>query len=296
MRKFFIAFLAVLFAFSSWVLFDPAPAEARVMIIANKAKPAGAIGIRHPAILAAIGQVENHFTVNGIPVFDQDAMQEVYAEIEQTSGVDIDVPDNDLIALALRRHAELLVKLEAFKVDAGGSVKGRVVGKMFNVSNGLVLAMGDQFDLNMVASRSSEAVDAAVTSACSKAGFRVGRSLYGTLEKTQPALLARLKSTSGKPRYNVVVKGLSENDNDLVIDIVYEDLGVEEQNINELKVTPGWIELEVITDQNFGKMIRKLKSTLKNENIAVVESFRDTNKVIFVKEGSEKSMGEVKVY
>ena len=286
----------LIFVFATVIIYSAAAfAASSVMIIANKAKTYGALSIKSPAVKSAVQRIASYFTDKGIGVFDEEAMNDVYGEIEQAGRIDIDIPDNDLIALALKKHAEVLVKAEVFAIPpARGdeTISCRVIAKMFDVSTGRLFAMSEQYASNVLPNE--RAFEAAVVAAASKAGALVGRSLYKKLKNNHPKILARLVRND-TPEYLLAFSGFQEEENDTIIDTVYDELGLDEENIREKKVTSRYVELEIFTDKNFGRLVRKLKRILKRSGINIVEQSRDANKVVFVKKGQNSSFGQVNI-
>lgn len=266
------------------------------MILANKASTPGAMNVRTAAVKAAVQRIASYFTDKGIGVFDEQAMDSIYGEIEQAGRIDIDAPDNDLIALALKKNAEVLVKIEIFSIERGPrdeSVSARAIAKMFDVSNARLFAMSEKYGTNILPN--SNAYNSALIAAASKAGARIGKRLYSKLEKNHPKILTSLVR-SNIPEYVMVFSGFSEFENDTIIELVYDDLGLEERNILEKKVTPGYVELEIFTEQRFGKFTRKLKKLLRSTAIPVFEKFRDSSKVIYIKEGTDVGTNKIRIH
>lgn len=292
MKRYVPVLVAMLFLLQAGFCFS----ASSVMILANKASTPGAMNVRSAAVKAAVQRIASYFMDKGIGVFDEQAMDNVYGEIEQAGRIDIDVPDSDLIALALKKHAEVLVKLEIFSIECGSrdqSVSARAIAKMFDVSSGRLFAMSEQYDTNILPN--PKAYNSALIAAASKAGARVGKRLYSKLEKNHPRILASL-ARSNIPEYVMVFSGFSEFENDTIIELVYDDLGLEEKNILEKKVTPGYVELEIFTEQRFGKFNRKLKKLLKLKAIPVFEKFRDSSKVIYIKEGTDIGTDNIRIH
>jgi hypothetical protein len=289
-KIFLIMFVLVLF-FSTNICF----AASSVMILANKASTPGAMGVRSAAVKSAVSRVASFFVDKGIGVFDEQAMEDIYGEIEQSGKIDIDMDDNLLIALALKHKAEVLVKMEVFSMpgspgDETASV--RVIAKMFNVATGRLFAMSEQYDSNIIPNRNARA--ASLVAASSKAGYRVGKRLYNKLETKHPRILARLVR-SDVPEYRLVFLGFTEDENDIIIEFVYDGIGLNEKDVDEKKVTPGFAELEILTDKNFKRLCRKLKRGLKRQDIFVEKTSVMYDKATFYKEGAESDIGKIRI-
>lgn len=273
-------------------------AASSVMIIANKksATP-GAMSIRSAAVKSSVQRVASYFVDQGIGVFDEAAMHDVYSEIEQAGRIDVDMPENDLVKLALDKHAEVLVIMEVFSINPSRgdeTITVRAIAKMFNVSNGRILSMSEQYGSNLIPSWDQASVDAARTAASSKSGARIGKKLYKKLKNNHPRVLARIVR-SDVPAYIIIFSGFSESENDNILDAIYDGMGIAEKNIRERKVTTGYIELEIFTERSFGQMTRKLKRQIKRQGVPISEKSRDGNKVIFIKKGGDLGEGAINI-
>ncbi|MBF0225866.1 MAG: hypothetical protein HQK76_10465 [Desulfobacterales bacterium] len=258
---------------------------ASVMVIANKAQTEGAMSVKSPAVKSAVQRVASFFTDKGAGVFDEEAMEDIYGEIEQSGKIDIDMPENLLIALALKHKAEILVKLEVFTIPSAPgdeTVSCRAISKMFNVSNGRLLSMSEQYGSNLIPSR--QAYDSAIIAASSKAGGSIGKTLYEKLEKNHPNILERIIRTD-IPEYKVFFIGFTQKENDIILDIVYDGIGLNEKSIKEKKVSPGFVELEIFTEKNFQRICRKLRQSIEGEGIRVGNSPITYDSAKFIKEG-----------
>ncbi len=292
MKKCLTVSMALIFLLLASVCFS----DSSVMILINKSATFGAMGARTPAAKSAAQRIASYFVDKGIGVFDEQAMDDIYGELEATGNVDVDMPENLMIALAMKHKAEVLVKLEVFNIPVASgdeTLSVRVIAKMFNVSNARLFAMSEQYGTNIIPN--ANAMDHAVTAAASKAGGRVGKRLYKKLEKNHPRILARLVRDD-TPSYRLVFLGFTEDENDLIVDIVYDGIGLDEENVKENKMTKGLAELEIFTEKKFSRLVRKLKRILKKEGIEIGKAPVTFDKATFVKEGVDISEDQINLY
>ncbi|MEH0022107.1 MAG: hypothetical protein V6Z89_20815 [Desulfobacter sp.] len=256
-------------------------ARERVMIVANKSPAAGALSTRHPAVSAAVQRVASVLVDKSIGVFDEATMEKVRGRIERAAGIDVDIPDNDLIAMALKNSAAVLVKLELFAVTGPKNAKDvsiRATAKMYEVASAKLLALSQQNGTNMLPN--PDAKDLALAAASSKAGFRIGKRLYEKLSQNHPAVLQALSRDLDIPAYVFVFKGYSEPENDLILNVLYDRMELDSHAIKELNVTPGYLETELFFSDKFGRMVRKLKRISREKGMEMTEISRDTRRVI----------------
>ncbi|MFW5490495.1 MAG: hypothetical protein ACNI3A_19070 [Desulfovibrio sp.] len=271
----------------------PAMAGSNILVIANKAATPGALPVDSPETKAAVQRVASYFTDKGLTVIDQRTVQQMHEEVKKAGNFDFNLTDNDLIKLALSKDAGLLVKVEVFTLPTGkgdDTASARAIGEMFDVSTGRKLAMSEQYGTNVI--RGTNGLAAARHAAVSKAGARVGVRMYSKLEKNHSHLLEQLLRPD-LPGYLVVIGGFGESDNDIILMILEEDMGLGPKGLREKKVTSGLMELEVFTDDPLGKFTRKLKRAMSKEGLEVEEKTRDESRVILVQPGSDSLFGQI---
>ncbi len=273
--------------------FLTAQASSSVMIIANKASTPGAMAVQSPAVKACVQRVASYFVDRGIGVFDEDAMEGIYGDIQLAGGIDIDMPDNALIQIAMKHRAEVLVKLELFSIPAAPgdeTVSARAIAKLYNVATARLFAMSEQYGSNVIPS--PQALDAALIAAASKAGAAVGKRLYDRLETNHAEFLARLQRDA-VPEYRLDFLGFSQKETDIILDIIYDDLGLEERAISEKQVLPNFAEVEIFTDANFSRLVRRLRQMMEREGLQVGATPVSYGKATFIREGFDEATLDV---
>jgi hypothetical protein len=268
----------------------------KVLIIPNKSSARGAIGTRTQAFHAACQRIESYFSDHGIGVFDEESMEAINREIERAGRIDVDIPDNDLIAMAHENNAGVLVKVEVFELPtpAGSREAGaRVMASMFDVrADGRRIVMSEQYGRQLCLSAVGK--KDAFVAAASKAGAKAGRRLYEKLKTLHPEILKSLLQ-SDEPTYRFAFLGYDESENDSLLEILYDDLGLMENQIHEMKVTPRLLEVEITMKSRLGAMVHKMKKISKAKGLGISEQMRDTGKVVFIKPGSDASIGKMNI-
>jgi hypothetical protein len=69
------------------------------------------------------------------------------------------------------------------------------------------------------------------------------------------------------------------------MNLVYDDLGLDEKGISEKKVVPNFTEIEIFTDGNFQRLIRKLRQNMEREGLKLGPAPVTYGKATFIKEG-----------
>jgi hypothetical protein len=271
----------------------PAFAGSSILVIANKARTPGALAVDSAQTRAAVQRVASYFTDKGLTVIDQRTVQQMYKEVRKAGNYDFNLKENELIRLALDKDAGLLVKLEVFTLPTGqgdDTASARAIGEMYDVSTGRKLAMSEQYGTNVI--RGADGLPAARHAAVSKAGARVAVRMYSKLENNHARILEKLL-TPDLPHYLLIITGYGETDNDIILMILEDDMGLGPKGLREKKVTSGLMELEIFTDQSLGRFTRRLKRAMIAEGMEVQERTRDESRVVLSLPGSQSLFGQI---
>ena len=249
----------------------------RMMVIYQSSNP-NAMPRNHGATTAALQALRDEFNKSGFRVFNDQATEQVYKQIEVAGR--IDRPVDDLISIALDQQADILVRFENIggrRAPQGGSFSaayatirlsvfdtntGRQIADSQNEGKQLLRAEAGPYDWERaLAQAATEAARATANEAISKIG-----EYYAHVEDTGLPVL-------------FVFRGYNEDEKDVILDYLENTPGFKQ--MSELKNTPGYLEIELFTSENPSRLRRTVRAGLEEKGLSMQTQSALRNRIVF---------------
>ena len=258
-------------------LLHKAMGQKRVMVIYHSENP-HALKRTHGASRSALQTIRDELNRSGFRMFNEGATNKVYQQIARATGSGGEV--DDLIAMALDQHADLLVRFENVAGKRGSK------GAMFSAAYSTIrISVHETTTGRQVADSIAEG----------KQLLRAKAGPYdwekGLADASVKASLEGIKETIGKIagyyrtigdeglNYLVVFQGYDDDQKDLILDYLENTPGF--SNLSELKNTRDYMEVELFTSQNASRLRRMIRSGLKKKGIGLQTQSTARNRLVF---------------
>jgi hypothetical protein len=249
----------------------------RVMVIYQSANP-NAMPRNHGATTAALQALRDELNKSGFRVFNDQATEQVYKQVEVAGR--IDRPVDDLIAIALDQQADVLVRFENIggrRAPQGGSFSaaystirlsvfdtntGRQIADAQSEGKQLLRAEAGPYDWERaLAQASTEAARATANEAITKIG-----EYYAQVEDEGLPVL-------------FVFRGFSEDEKDVILDYLENTPGFKQ--MSELKNAPGYLEVELFTSEDPSRLRRTVRAGLEEKGLQLQTQSALRNRIVF---------------
>lgn len=236
------------------------------------------------AVQTTLGAIRDELNSKGFRVFNEGVMKQVYGVVEQAAV--IDRPAENLIAIALDQHAEILVQ---FEMIAGK--RGKRGGMFYATKATIRLSVYDTSTGRQIADVSTHGKELSSYAPgpydwyelLGKVGKRAGK---------QAAIEAIDKITQHYQNigdqgfaYFMVFRNYTIDEEDQILDYLEGTPGF--RNLTELKNSPQYLELELFSAESKSRLRRKIRRDLKKKEIILVAQESVGNRLIFVKPTEE---------
>jgi hypothetical protein len=249
----------------------------RMMVIYQSSNP-NAMPRNHGATTAALQALRDEFNKSGFRVFNDQATEQVYKQIEVAGR--IDRPVDDLISIALDQQADILVRFENIggrRAPQGGSFSaayatirlsvfdtntGRQLADTQNEGKQLLRAEAGPYDWERgLAQAATDAARATANEAITKIG-----EYYAHVEDTGTPML-------------FVFRGYNEDEKDVILDYLENTPGFKQ--MSELKNAPGYLEIELFTSEDPSRLRRTVRSGLEAKGLQMQTQSALRNRIVF---------------
>jgi len=249
----------------------------RMMVIYQSSNP-NAMPRNHGATTAALQALRDEFNKAGFRVFNDQATESVYKQIEVAGR--IDRPVDDIIAIALDQQADILVRFENIggrRAPQGGSFSaaystirlsvfdtntGRQIADSQNEGKQLIRAEAGPYDWERgLAQASTEAARATANEAVNKIG-----DYYAQVEDQGVPIL-------------FVFRGFNEDEKDVILDYLENTPGFKQ--LSELKNSPGYLEIELFTSEDSSRLRRSVRAGLESKGLVMQTQSALRNRIVF---------------
>lgn len=249
----------------------------RVMVLYHTVNP-NALERNHGANRSALQTIQSELNKAGFRLFNAEATDKVYKQIEQAARVDR--PEEDLIAMALDAQADIMVRFENIAGQRGP--KGGMFSaaystlriSVFEVSTGRQIAdtQGEGKQLLRADAGPYDwekgLADAAVKAAEPAVREAIDR-IAAYYEQTQDQGF----------NYQIVFRGFNDEQKDLIMDFLEGTDGF--KNVSELKNTVDFLEIELFTTQEASRLGRIVRAGLKEKGIQLQTVSTQRDRLIF---------------
>jgi hypothetical protein len=249
----------------------------RVMVVYQSSNP-NALDRNHGATTAALQAIQDQLNKSGFRVFNPEATEQVYKQIEAAGRINRAV--EDLIAMALDQRADLLVRFEnvAGKRGSGGgafsSAFSTIRISVYDTNTGRQVADTQVDDKQLLrgnagpydwekglADASSKAAQAAAQEAIAKIA-----DYYKGVGDTGTAFL-------------VVFRGFEDKEKDAILDYLENTPGFKQ--LSERKNTIGYLEIELFSSEEGSRLRRLIRAGLKEKGIDIATQATSGNRLLF---------------
>ena len=249
----------------------------RVMVIYHSTNP-NAMPRNHGATRAALQTIRNELNVAGFRVFNPEATDRVYAQIERAARVDR--PVDDLIAMALDQRADILIRFEniagkrgaqggifsaafsTIRVSVFDTITGRQIADSQAEGKQLLSPRAGPYDWEkgLAISSSKAAKETAIEAITKIAGFyeQVGDQGIGFL---------------------LVFRDFDDDEKDVILDFLENTPGF--RQLSELKNTINYMEIELFSGENASRLRRLIRAGLKEKGLQAQIQFSSRNRIVF---------------
>jgi hypothetical protein len=249
----------------------------RLMVIYQSDNP-NAMPRTHGATTAALQTLRDTFNQAGFRVFNDQATEQVYRQIEVAGR--IDRPVDDLIAIALDQKADLLARFENIggkRGPQGGAFSaayatirlsvfdtntGRQIADSQTEGKQLLRAEAGPYDWERgLALAASEASQNAANEAIAKIG-----DYYATVEDQGTAIV-------------LIFRGFNEDEKDVILDFLENTPGFKQ--LSELKNTVNYLEVELFSSEDPSRLRRMVRAGLEEKGLAMQTQSALRNRILF---------------
>jgi len=250
----------------------------RLMIVYVKRDPK-ALPRNQGAVNTTLGSIRDELTSTGFRVFNENAMNKVYKVIETAALVDR--PVNNLIALALDQHAEILVQFEIVagkRSQRGGmfyATKATVKIGVYDVATGRQIADVVTYGKEMSANRPGS-YD--WYNMLEKSAKRAGREGAKQAIDRISSYYQSVGDTGNA--YLLVFRNYSIDQEDSILDYLENTGGFKQ--LTELQNTPKYLEIELFSSESKSRLRRKIRRGLQDVHIELITQSASGNRMIFV--------------
>ncbi len=246
----------------------------RVMVVYRADTPT-APPRRDPAADALVQAMNRALSDAQFRVFDDEAMREVYRQIDARSGLS----DQDLAGLAKDRGAEILVvtRLNQDEVVKGNYRAASVTAafKAFDCSTALYLGSEEASEKTIASGpRGSDAFRDAARSAA------VAAAKAPTVAMTKRIVDAQGQAETYGQTFHIVLLGVSEDDMDAAVDLLGGDARA--KSVKELHREAGSVEIELLwADTDAGGLGRAIRKGMSDKGVKLKTKSQDGARLVF---------------
>jgi hypothetical protein len=249
----------------------------RVMVIYQSDNP-NALPRNHGATTAALQAINDELNKAGFRVFNQAQTEQVYQQIEKAARVDR--PVDDLIAIALDNHADMLVRFE----DIGGERGPQ--GGQFSVAFATIrVSVYDTSTGRQIADTQVEGKQLLRANAGPYDWERglSDASRNGAKEATTETIgkIAEYYKQVGDTgfAYLLIFKGYSDDDKDTILDYLEHTEGFKQ--LSERKNAPDYLEVELFSGEEGSRLRRLIRQGLTEKGIKLQTQSSVGNRIMF---------------
>jgi hypothetical protein len=255
----------------------------RVMVIYHSTNP-HALPRNHGATTASLQTLRDELNRSGFRVFNEQATEKVYRQIEQATRVDR--PVDDLIAMALDQKADILVNFEnvsgkrgakggmfsaaysTIRVSVYDTATGRQIADTQTEAKQLLSARAGPYDWEKgLATASSKAAKEAADEAITRIADH-----YKQVGDRGTAFL-------------MVFKDFDDDEKDVILDFLENTPGF--QQLSELKNTVNYLEVEVFSGEQPTRLRRIVRAGLKDKGLKLQIQFSGRNRIVFANQARQ---------
>ena len=249
----------------------------RVMVVYQSENP-NALARTHGATRTALQTIRDELNKAGFRLFNEQATDKVYTQIERAGRVDR--PVDDLIAMALDQQADLLVKFENIAGQRGP--KGGLFSAAFSTVR---ISVYETTTGRQVADTQAEGKQLLQANAGPydwEKGLAIAAEKAGRQASTEAIdKIADYYKQIGDEGFNYLLafRGFTDDDKDKILDYLENTPGF--TNLSELKNTIDYLEVELFSSQDASRLRRMLRAGLKDKGIELQVQSTAGNRLVF---------------
>jgi len=255
----------------------------RLMIVYSKKDP-NALPRKNGAVTETLQTIRSEFNKMGFRVFNEQVMNRVYQAIEKAALVDR--PEDNLVAMALDQHAEILVTFEMI-----GGKRGQRGGQFYAAKAIVRLGVYDASTGRQIADVITRDKELSLSppgpydwyEKLGKAGKRAGsKAARQAIEQ-----ITNFYQNVGDLgfAYLIVFRNYTIDQEDEVLDYLENTPGFKQ--LTELKNSQNYLEIELFSSESKSRLRRKIRRDLKNKGIKLVTQDAVGNRLTFVNPDAE---------
>ena len=249
----------------------------RVMVVYQSDNP-NALDRSHGATRTALQAIRDEFNKAGFRLFNEQATEKVYTQIERAGRVDR--PVDDLVAMALDQQADMLVKFENIAGQRGP--KGGLFSAAFST---IRISVFETTTGRQVADTQAEGKQLLQANA-GPYDWEKGLATAAEKASRQAATeaidkIAEYYKQIGDEGFNYLLafRGFNDDDKDKILDYLENTPGFD--NLSEKKNTIDYLEVELFSSQDASRLRRMLRAGLKEKGIELQTQSTAGNRLVF---------------